>query len=98
MRAGSVGLMIPELTKQPSVELLGNGISKGEAMVATISWSGIASSTWNTATNWSGGIVPTRADTVIIGGTGTYTVTAAVPAEVGTPDSERSQCHVGIGE
>jgi fibronectin-binding autotransporter adhesin len=42
--------------------------------MASISWKG-GSGDWNTAAEWSGGVVPGAADTVTIAGAGAYTVT-----------------------
>ncbi len=45
--------------------------------MAAVNWKTGASSTWETAANWSTGTVPTAADDVTISVAGTYTVTTA---------------------
>ena len=46
-------------------------------------WINAAGGAWDVPSNWSSGVVPTAADTVSIGGTGTYTVTVNSGATVG---------------
>jgi hypothetical protein len=49
---------------------------------ATVSWTNTAGGNWSTAANWSGGVLPTAADDVLITAAGTYTVTQDVHATV----------------
>ncbi len=49
---------------------------------ATVFWTNPGGGSWNTATNWSGGTVPTAADDVHITMDGTYTVVLDVNATI----------------
>jgi hypothetical protein len=51
------------------------GVSVVGATPRTIAWSAAVSGNWSDSTKWTGGVVPTAADDVVITMAGTYTIT-----------------------
>ena len=49
---------------------------------ATIFWSGVTSSDWETATNWSGGVVPGQCSDVVIPATANYYPVISTPTTI----------------
>jgi hypothetical protein len=53
------------------------------APAGTVSWTGVTSSSWNTATNWSSGVVPSATDQVFLPGAVLHQATLAGPTSIG---------------
>jgi chitodextrinase len=75
--------------------LLALGLASGVAQANVISWGG-GTGTWNTAANWTGGILPTTGDTAVIGsGRPQVNVTLSPAPDVIRVDSGGTACFTG---
>jgi len=85
----SYGLVTAQHDGEVEVIALAEGVADTSLVTVDIehpetavSWKAATSGDWNVAENWSGGVVPTSADSVVIGLPGDYTVTMDVNVNV----------------
>lgn len=68
--------------------------------MSTISWTNAAGGSWSVGSNWSGGVVPTAADDVVIALPGTYAITTGFgsnPAHSVTLNDAGASLSIGFG-